>query len=123
MSGIITSSNNDGVLANPPQCNGSGGQKGAMFLMKFEAFLAAKGLSKVNATRFDRTLPATEATTLTTGTDDVVIEAVKSNQLAMTYLTMSMKTPEMLNMISLEKQQDADWPTGKFSNIYKLIKE
>ena len=29
----------------------------------------------------------------------------------------------MLNMISLEKHQDTDWPSGKFTNIYKLTKE
>ena len=74
MSGIITSSNNGGVLANPPACDGSGGQKGGMFLMKFEAFLAAKGLSKVITTGFDATLPATEATALTSPTDDVAKE-------------------------------------------------
>lgn len=68
-------------------------------------------------------LSTTKATVLTAHTDGVAIEVKKSNQYTMAHLTMVMETPEMLNMISLEKKQDTDQPSGKFPSIYKLIKE
>ncbi len=112
-----------GVLTNPPANYCDGGQKGAMWILQYEAFISHKKLGHVLDAGFDATLLAKESTPLVTGTNDDAIKAKEDNNSSMAILTMSMKTPEMLNMIMLEKKQDTDWSTGKYSEVYKKIKK
>ncbi len=108
---------------NPPPSNGEGGQKGAMWILQYKAFLSHRKLGHVLQPGFDEMFPAAKSTVLRVGTDDAAIKAKEDNNSTMTILTMPMKTPEMLNMIMLEKKRDADWPTIKHSEVYKKIRK
>ena len=124
MSGI-TNSYSGGVLSSPPEFDGMGGQKGAMWVLKEEAFFAAKGLSAILQPGFEARLTGQEIDASLDPTNNAHadgIEARKLNVMGMAYLTMSMKLAEMLNMIQLEKARDTDWPSGKFPVISAKIK-
>ncbi len=95
---------NGGVLTNTPANFGDGGQKGAMWILQYEAFMSYKKLGHVLDAGFDATLPAKELTPLVTGTNDMAIKAKDDNNSSMAILIMAIKTPKMLNMIMLEKK-------------------
>ena len=114
MSGT-NNSYNGGVLTNPLANFGDGGQKGVMWILQYKAFMSHKKLGHVLEPGFDAMLPANKSTPLVAGTNDAAIKAKEENNSAMATLIMSMKMPEMLNMIMLEKKRDTDWPTGKHS--------
>ena len=110
MSGMA-SSNHGGVLSSPPEFDGTGGQKGAMWVLKEEAFFAAKGLSAILQPGFKARLTGQEIDASldpTNNADKAAIDARKLNVMGMAYLTMSMKSAEMLNMIQLEKARNTD---------------
>ena len=120
MSGPFTG----GVLTNLHRCNGNGGQDGAVWILKFEAFSSAEKLSPVLRAIFESKLPATEATALDLPNAGEKTRYGRRNQnnTSMALLPMLMDSSEMLNMISLEKKRDVDWPAGKFPVIYNKIK-
>ena len=63
------------MLTNPPASYGDGGQKGAMWMLQYEAFLSHKKLGHAIQSEFDNALPGTETEALTVGTDNEAIKA------------------------------------------------
>ena len=90
-------------MTNPPASYDGGGQKGAMWMLQYKAFLLYKKLGHVLQPRFNATLPTTKAEVLVVGTNDVAIKAQGDSNLTIAILTMVMETPAMLNMIMFKK--------------------
>ena len=53
-----------GYRLSSPLCKGIGGQEGAMWMLKWEAYLSSRGLEKVLTAGFDSELPAKETDVL-----------------------------------------------------------
>ena len=51
------------------------------------------------------------------------IEALDANAKGMYGIILAMTTPSMMHKIILEQKTDADWPTGKFNNVWNKILE
>ena len=56
----MTSFGSGYFFAYPPKCNKNGGQEGAMWILKEEAFLSVRGLGPVLHVEFDGELPGKE---------------------------------------------------------------
>ena len=56
----MTSFGSGYFFAYPPKCNKNGGQEGAMWILKEEAFLSTKGLGRVLHAGFDAELSVKE---------------------------------------------------------------
>ena len=111
----------------PPKYDGKGGQCVILSTMQFKAWLASKGASAVITAGFNATLPPSEAARA--GLDSTIadqkkqIDALDENAKGMYGIILAMTTPSMMHKIILEQKADADWPTGKFNNVWNKMLE
>ena len=111
----------------PPKYDGKGGQSFILWTMQFKAWLASRGAADVTTAGFNATLPGAEADRAsldpTNGGEKKQIEALDANAKGMYGLTLAITTPSMMCKIILEQKADADWPNGKFNNVWNKILE
>lgn len=97
-----------------------------VFAAKFKAQRALKGMLEALDSSFEAKLPKDDQTVLDDTKEDEMkkIEAKKKNTLAMSYLTLSMNTPQL--MAKIEGCKSTAWPGGlafemweKLENRYK----
>ena len=121
------SDTNTSSMRPPPKYDGKGGQSFILWTMQFKAWLASKGALDVTIAGFNAKLPNAEADRA--GLNPVVaddkkqIEALDANAKGMYGIILAMTTPSMMHKIILEQKSDADWPTGKFNNVWNKMLE
>lgn len=91
-------------------------QKNHLWWTRFKAYAAVKKFAHAIKRNADPNLPKTEGTDVSESPTQNL--ALKTNMLAVAFLTMAFQTEGLLNL--LYKSESSDWPSGKAHTVIDL---
>ena len=96
----------------------------AMWWSQFQALASVKGFREALFENFKNKLPASDKVDLdpSNNGDKLLMKAKVTNNLAMSFLTLAMDSPQLLSKIEASKSQD--WPGGlAYVLVAKLMRK
>ena len=107
-----------------PEFDGKDGSY-ARFMIKWQAFAQISGFSEALVASYNDVLPGTQHEVLdaTNSDEKKKMDALKVNAKGMYYLTLSLKSATVQNMVMQEMRCDTEWPVGLAYNVMAALEK